>query len=311
MTIRRLVERLRLAAWAFLAKRRDTAVCPCCKGTERSLRGRVRLVFNSARCADCGLVYRIPTQAPPAFYSRGYLQNSVWWREYQSGALARDAVRGFRGTKWDYYDKISLLQRVSASGRVLDFGGGSGVIAYQLQACGFDVDLFELSAESAAIASELLHLPVITDVERLRGRPGYDLILLHHVLEHVSDLPAVFGLLRHLLTPTGLLWLFVPNAGAESWSDAPETVLDSAHVCAFEPAFFRQNLHRFGFDGVVYSTPYCFVESGTAAEVTRYARGRELAVTAWRSGSPVPEQFRRWPYDLPDLSGSVRAQASC
>jgi 2-polyprenyl-3-methyl-5-hydroxy-6-metoxy-1,4-benzoquinol methylase len=272
----------------------------------------VRTVFGSVRCAGCGLVYRNPTRTPPSFYSAGYLENTVWWQDYQSGALARDAAHAFRGTKWDYYDKISLLQSVIPSGRTLDFGGGSGVIAYQLQECGFDADLFEVSEESGTIAREVLQVPTITDVETLRTRRGeYDLILLHHVLEHVDDLRALFDLLDHVLAPGGIVWCFVPNAGATEWRDAPETVLDAAHVCAFEPEFFHRNLRTLRMDGVVFSTPYAFAGDDAAAETTRDARGRELAVAAWRINSPTPAALESWPYHLPDLRRSLRAQAGC
>jgi SAM-dependent methyltransferase len=308
----RLLHRLRIAAWTVMAKRRERSVCPSCGSAAGTPLGRVRVVFESARCSECGLVYRIPTRTPPYFYDRSYLESTVWWQEYRSGALARDAAQAYRGTKWDYYDKISLLQAATPSGRVLDFGGGSGVIARQLQETGFTVDLFEVSAAAGTIARELLQIPTFTDTEALRAGGGmYDVILLHHVLEHVDDLPALFALLHGLLAPAGVLWIFVPNGGADQWAGAPERVLDAAHVCAFEPAFFERNLARFDFEGVTFSTPYAFADSGAAGELTHASGGVELAVAAWHAGTPVPAPFRQWPFVLPDLRASVRAQAGC
>jgi 2-polyprenyl-3-methyl-5-hydroxy-6-metoxy-1,4-benzoquinol methylase len=304
--------RLRIAGWTLLAKRTRRSPCPSCRSMSRQKLGRVRVVFESARCTECGLVYRIPTDSPPSFYSRRYLENTVWWREYESGALARDAEENFRGTKWDYYDKISLIRSACPGGRVLDFGGGSGVIASQLRTSGYEVSLFEVSPESGEIARDLLRLDTITEPEVLRSAGVlYDVILLHHVLEHVDDLPGLFALLNDVLAPGGMLWIFVPNGGAANWHGAPWRVLDASHICAFEPEFFGRNLTRFGFEGVTFSTPYAFDSPGPDAEATREARGNELALVAWREGALPPEPFRQWPYRLPDLRGSVRAQAGC
>lgn len=53
-------------------------------------------------------------------------------------------------------------------------------------------------------------------VEDYETDERFDTILFSHVLEHVADAPAVLAKLASLLTPTGRLFVVVPNAEAPS-----------------------------------------------------------------------------------------------
>lgn len=306
----RLRRRLRVAGWALWRRLQGGSRCPSCGGRKGTIIGHAHLLLAARRCAACGLVYRLPTKLVPGFYDEFYHPYTVWWRELSDGSLARTARQGFRGTKWDYYDKLSLLQAVKPSGRVLDYGGGSGIITWQLRDLGYDAELLEICTGLREISVDLLGLNTFVDVEELlvQRRGAYDMVLLHHVLEHLDDLPAVFRVLDQLLKPDGLLVLFAPNHAARVYAGVGAATLDSAHVCAFDAAFFARNMERFGVRCVTFSTPYAFSDDGALGQDTYGARGKELAVFAWRIDQPTPVPLARVPHQMPDLRDSVRAQ---
>lgn len=219
----------------------------------------------------------------------------------------------FRGSKWDYYDKLGIVSALKVSGSVLDFGGGSGILAYQLRKLGYDAEVFELGKALAEISEGLFGLKTHHDLERLIAtrKAAFDVIFAHHVLEHIDDLSLVFNCFSKLLADNGLIIVFVPNHGADQWKGFPGATLDSAHVCAFDLKFFNSNMNRFGFNCVTFSSPYAFRSTGQAGNVTQEGRGPELAMIAWKAGNPPPIALERWPYALPDLEDSVRAQAGC
>jgi 2-polyprenyl-3-methyl-5-hydroxy-6-metoxy-1,4-benzoquinol methylase len=296
--------------WALIRRIQQKSVCPSCGSKAGKVLGHKSCLFLAKRCSHCDLVYRVPTKLIPAFYEKLYHRGSNWWQGYLDGTLAKEAKTKLRETKWDYYDKLSLIQAVKPSGRVLDFGGGSGIIAYQLAELGYDAELFDISIALQVISRELLGIPSYDDVCSLVSQRAaqFDIILLHHVLEHIEYLPDVFSLLDCLLKRDGLLAIFVPNYGASCWLGTPAATLDSAHVCAFDASFFHRNIDRFGFCCVTFSMPYAFAKDDEASDKTRRAFGKELAIFAWKKDQPAFEAFRKWPYNLPDLRNSIRAQ---
>lgn len=313
LTQSNLWRRLRVARWAAWRRLQGRSRCPSCQGRDGAIIGHANLLLAARRCANCGLVYRVPTSLVPNMYDDIYHQDSIWWHDLADGSLAQTVQQGFRGTKWDYYDKLSLLHAVKPGGRALDFGGGSGIITRQLRDLGYDAELFEICAGLREISVGVLGLNTFSDIGALLAqRPGaYDVIHLHHVLEHIDDLPAVFRVFDQLLKPDGLLAFFVPNHGARIWAGAGAATLDSAHVNAFEASFFARNIERFGFKCVAFSTPYAFADEGILGKDTYGALGNELAVLAWKKDQPTPAQLARVPYQLPDLRNSARAQLGC
>jgi len=302
--------------FGFAATRRAIGgdVCPCCRSTCGRIIKRFRLVLAAKQCGECGLTYRLPQKIVPRFYEEMYHAYSEWWSEYKSGQFKEYAKQVFRESHWDYYDKLSMITAVRPlKGRLLDFGGGSGLLARECKQLGFDAEVFELCTQLRGISNALLGLVTHNDLNTLlsTNEKDFDVVILHHVLEHIDDLPSAFQGFNRLLRDDGLFVLFVPNRLGKRYRGDPAATLDSVHVSAFDAEFFKNNMHRFGLDCVTFTTPYAFRASGTYAEETRCALGTELAVFAWKTGSPTPEPLKQWPYSLPDLGDSWRAQGYC
>jgi SAM-dependent methyltransferase len=86
--------------------------------------------------------------------------------------------------------------------RVLDYGGDAG-------------QMLPPSLGSVRHVFELSDVAPVEGVQRVASEaelvPGtYDAIVLAHVLEHVSDLPATLSRVTHLLAPEGLIYVEVP-----------------------------------------------------------------------------------------------------
>ena len=74
----------------------------------------------------------------------------------------------------------------------------------------------ERNAASARFASTELQLPVMVgDLDALRAEPTFDLIIMHHVLEHLPDPQSILRQCAERLKRGGTLIICVPNRA--SW----------------------------------------------------------------------------------------------
>lgn len=276
--------------------------------------GTKHMVLAVRRCDNCGLLYRLPTRLMPELYDSIYHSDAIWSDDYKTGNLSKMAAKKFRSTKWDYYDKLSIVRALKSRGRVLDFGGGSGIIAFQLTELGFDVEVFEVAVQLREISEGLLRIPTHGSLSDLRSPDksgAYDVVFSHHVLEHLDRLDETLSLWKHILRKDGLIVSFVPNGGSRQHGGDLAATIDSAHICAFEASFFQRNLSRVGLKCATFSTPYAFEEGTPEAGQTKAAEGRELAFVAWHEDQPTPKELEDWPYRLPSIKHSKRAQAGC
>lgn len=89
-----------------------------------------------------------------------------------------------KDVSWRFVEKW-----VSAQGKFLDVGCGSGRLLYLAHKAGWDAHGIELSSEAANTAVSMLDVPVIVgDFLTIKSNgQQYDLIALRHVLEHLVD----------------------------------------------------------------------------------------------------------------------------
>ena len=81
-----------------------------------------------------------------------------------------------------------------------------------LHQLGWTVEGLEWDPAAAAVAARATGLPVHAgDVHGKAGIGPYDLVLLHHVFEHLHDPVAALASLRGILSPGGRVVLVYPN----------------------------------------------------------------------------------------------------
>lgn len=119
-------------------------------------------------------------------------------------------------------DRVSDLIRelgLPAEGRALDFGCGTGVFTEVLCRAlpGWTIEGTDLSPVATAAARQRLPqccFSPLSEFSRDEGR--FDLIFTHHVLEHVSDLPATARMLANISKPSASMFHILPcgNSGS-------------------------------------------------------------------------------------------------
>ncbi len=95
-------------------------------------------------------------------------------------------------------------------GRVLDVGCGSGAFLARMRRRGWDVCGVEPDPAAAAAARAVHGIDVAPTVAALGDR-RFDAIVMHHVVEHLPDPPAVIRELAERLAPGGRLVIVTPN----------------------------------------------------------------------------------------------------
>ena len=139
--------------------------------------------------------------------------------------------------------KVTVLRLLGQSApirTVLDVGCGSGVLVDLLTCRGYDCT--GIDSSPPAIGYALQHFSGkfmncdIRDSGRLSGS-AFDCIVLSHVLEHCSDPVSVLKRILCLLSPSGVIYITVPNRWSErqsGWrSELPCLVRDPEHLWLF------------------------------------------------------------------------------
>ena len=153
------------------------------------------------RCAGCGVQFMNPQ------YTNAYLQ--TYYSSYIRVEPETDEPNRFL-----HHYNFDLIQEHKAKpGRLLDIGCGRGHLLRVARERGWhpvghDVDPDTVASVSREFdleihAGEFLDLPL--------EEASFDLVTMHHVLEHLKDPVSVVGKIRKILRPGGLLFVALPN----------------------------------------------------------------------------------------------------
>jgi SAM-dependent methyltransferase len=221
--------------------------------------------FDYFRCGNCGLIQLNPVPPDMSVFYEAYQVHSKksWLHETMRSRLMS------RG----YYLPDSAEPRL----RVLDFGCGDGWYLRSMHERGHDVAGFEAAPAHAAELSRHLGVPVFGDVETLkRERAGqFDVVTMHFVVEHLSDLAGTFALAYSLLKPGGRFYFMVPNIKSmearlfrRKWHglDPPR------HIQFLTPELSEQLATRTGF--TTYKVEYFSLPNGFAGSLSTVFAGR-------------------------------------
>ena len=273
--------------------------CPYCGSANTTFLQRKKLLLELRRCEDCCLMFRYPKDDPDTsfrFYQEAYEQG-VTTDLPKDTTLSRLIQTRFAGSEVDLASNIAIVKRYKQSGRLLDYGCSWGYGVYQFTNSGFEAVGFEISKPRAALARHALKVDVIDSLEGLDrlADASFDIIHCSHVLEHIPQLRPTFAAFRRLLRPSGLLVVFVPNAGgrpARSMGVDWGPMISEKHCFAFDAQFFARNLPAFGFAPMFGSSPHdsapvSYVSKEQAAE---QLPGEELLVVAQPATSPGNRQ---------------------
>lgn len=176
--------------------------------------------FEVLQCAGCG--HGVTDPVPDdlaAWYPTTYQQHVA-----QGGLTTRVVAASVRHTgraRWGsaaierFVPDAALGGPIAPGARVLDVGAGNGAFVRALRGIGVDAHGVEPSAHAVAAAHHAGSDTVILGTLEDATLPfaTWDLIRIHHVLEHVSDPIVTLRTARNLLSASGRMVVVVPNLG--------------------------------------------------------------------------------------------------
>lgn len=131
-------------------------------------------------------------------------------------------------------------------GHALDVGCGAGLLMEVVRRDGWSVSGVEPFATAASIAASRGFHVMVSRAEQLElEHDSYDLIIMHHSLEHVTNPNATLSACVKGLKPTGFLIIAVPNwdsPGRRFFGEAWPPLDVPRHTMHFTPDSLRQLL---------------------------------------------------------------------
>jgi len=276
--------------------------------------------YAYVQCDTCALVRLNPMPSPgeiAMFYPDHYRPHVGEARRDDRKLINRLAIRYLYGV--DSRSRSPLLRRLfrAISGRVmaaireplgdnrvLDVGCGSGSLLARYRALGWTVRGIEMDPRACAVCRERgidVHHGTVFDAPFAEGE--FDLIILHHVIEHVLDPVGVLRRVRELLGPAGLAEVQTPNieGAGFAWYGSCWYALDAPrHLMLFSPRTLRALSRRAGLDVRSLKTA---VGTAILRQSHHYAKaqGRTLppdlaaraAIVATAAGAPRSDRFYR------------------
>jgi 2-polyprenyl-3-methyl-5-hydroxy-6-metoxy-1,4-benzoquinol methylase len=159
---------------------------------------------------------------------------------------------------------------VHSQSRILDVGCGAGKLLLKLAKKGFrhleGVDPFISEALTYANGVRIYKSEMWDIAQHKDKSRAFDLVMMHHSLEHIPDQHGTFAAARELLNATGTLLIRIPLSCSWAWEhyrqnwvqlDAPRHLylhsIKSMQVLAIKHGFELQSVHfdstRFQFTG--------------------------------------------------------------
>ena len=211
----------------------QNVVCNLCGSSEIDLLSvidRKGKPLRTVICKRCGLVYSNPRpvqEKTREFYSQLYRV------EYKHSYTpkTKHIHRAGQVAMGRYTAIEDLFQSKTA---VLDIGSGGGELVYLLRRLGHDARGVEPNEGYARYSAEEYGIPVqvgfIQDLTYAEG--GFDVITMHHVLEHTEDPLGILQRACGWLRLDGFLVIEVPNV--EAVCQAPAQRFHKAHQYNFK-----------------------------------------------------------------------------
>lgn len=182
--------------------------------------------FNYYECSKCGCVQidevptNLPKYYPPNYYSfqsDGTLKTLFKRRWAVYSFSGNSLIGGALATVLGKHQGVESVSRakIPRDAAILDVGCGSGDLLLLLHSLGFT----NLTGADPFIQAELQHPNGIKVLKKHLGEISqtFDLIMLHHSFEHMTNPEEIVVQAKRLLKPKGLLIIRTPVAASYAW----------------------------------------------------------------------------------------------
>lgn len=221
--------------------------CGLCKGTKNTTVltvGSHKLV----RCSECGLIYTSTFVERSSFYT-----NEDYFTVKNQYVTHEDELYRI------FEPILDKIIRFKPEGTFLDIGTGIGTMLSVASKRGFVVYGVELSDWAAKFARETKGLNVFTgSLKDSKLLPeSFDVVVINHVLEHVSEPCALLVEIHRILKKDGILVIGVPNFGsimARLQKDKWQSIRPEEHIWHFSSKTLGQTVNHTGFYKVYFES---------------------------------------------------------
>jgi SAM-dependent methyltransferase len=195
-------------------------------------------------CRACGLIYTGPRSEPgrvAQFYAVGGDDHDAW----HAGKGTAEATEQWRLNKLGgATKKIKRLLRVfpDATGTAFDFGCGVGVLLDALKDRGWETVGLE-PHPIGRVAAERHRM-----VDEIPSTPSFDLVIAHHVLEHLLDPATTMRQLHAATRPGAVAFVSVPSADTLPEHGDLHYVSNPIHMNGFTTPGLTNLLRLTGWD---------------------------------------------------------------
>jgi SAM-dependent methyltransferase len=234
-----------------LKEHSECPLCGCenCVVLQTGVRHDSRIEVR--RCPECELVFLWPQ---PSRENLDQYYRDVY-REEDEHPTIRER---FVGNLSEARTRVARLQPIlKPNMRLLEVGCGSGAFLGTVRPhVGYAAGV-ELDSIARQWIAEELRLPVAGSIEELPDAEGsFDVVVLLHVLEHISRPVEFLGTLKGLLRPGGTLVVEVPNVedaliGVYQIPACRNFYFQKAHLWNFSTSTLEMMLVRVGFEAAV------------------------------------------------------------
>lgn len=269
--------------------------CDLCGADDHQVvggRDRFGAPLTTVVCLNCGLVFTNPMPTDEAL--AGYYREE--YRVHYQGARAPRAKHLVRGKQRASGRLALIAPHLPPGARVLDIGAGAGEFVAAALAHGFSARGVEPSVDFSAFARRHFQVDVRQgewqEIDPAEGQ--FDLVSMHHVLEHLAHPRAVFLHVRELLAEGGLFYVSVPNVLDPDRS--PHGRWHVGHVHNFGPGTLDALAARTGFVPVagasttrIYrkaAVPEAWTPDATVARESVSALNKHTAMRHFTSFTP-------------------------
>lgn len=203
------------------------------------------------RCRKTRLVYKQRYFPLTVQYNQDYFSN-----EYRK-QYGRSYLEDYEKIRQMGTDRLQIINKLlPEQGSLLDLGCAYGPFLQAAQDDGWQPYGIDISAAAVEWVRNNLNIPVYTgdvltsDPIALFNTPGFSVVSLWYVIEHIAELGELLRKINLLLQPNGVCALATPNgSGISAKKSFHRFLLDGPpdHLTIFEPRYMQRLFGSFGF----------------------------------------------------------------
>jgi len=205
--------------------------CPVCDSENRKYIGRKNKILYYD-CLFCGSTYSDQTVNCEPYYNESNYYNIYIQDGYREGQkeIAK-LINTLYGNKFKY------------NGKILDIGCADGSQLIELKRLGWDVKGIEISKHFKSYYNKNDIEVYIGDYKKYKTNDKYDIITLHHSLEHFDDPHSILEFCKTLLSDNGYINVIIPitdgwNKNDNRWGHF-NTYIFGEHVVLYSTESFK------------------------------------------------------------------------